>query len=128
MIFLLPHLFRAQDAVVPHNQLRHICKVFHLRGQHEQFTPGAFAKSPHAVFSPTGKPLLGPGVELWKAASKACNFTYNLQFYPINFKKHLNGSWTGFMGDLVSGRIDCMYGVAAISERYASIDYRIFGI
>ena len=103
---------------------------FNFRNQQQQrFNPASFDKPPHTVFNSNGKPILGLSVELWKAASKAFNFSYDLQTHPIKFAKHSNGSWAGFMGDIVNGKIDCMYSMlGATSERFQSIEYGTFGI
>lgn len=75
-----------------------------------------------------GVPILGISYEAFGAASKMLNFTYSMQVRRLRFFKHPNGSWGGYMGDLVEGRVDFLFAtVAGNVDRHRSVEYATFG-
>ena len=88
------------------------------------------AASGVAPFSVKTKDL-GISVEPIKIAAELFNFTYDLQFYVPKYLKYPNGTWGGFMADIVNGSTDfaflCVSSGGSI-DRYKSIEYTTFGL
>ena len=88
----------------------------------------AFISEPFVVVDDHGRPSSGMSVELFKAASAALNFTYEIVPFPRKYFKWPNGTWRGIIGALIEDRVDFISGsTAATSERLKLLTYGTHG-
>ena len=58
---------------------------------------------------------------LFLECSKHLNFTMSA-YAVLSTGTRVNGTWTGLVGEIVSGRADIMFGVGIVPSRYAVVD------
>ncbi|CAG7829045.1 unnamed protein product [Allacma fusca] len=92
-----------------------------IRNQH--LSIAIFKLLTYVLLNSENKPIMGMTYNFIQAVSKFYNVSMSIDISLTKFGKSKNGSWEGFIGEVVTGRKDIIAGIGGLPARFEALDF-----
>ncbi|CAG7837871.1 unnamed protein product [Allacma fusca] len=91
--------------------------------RNQQLSIAIFKLPPYVLLDRDDKPIMGMTYDFIQELHKIYNASVVVHISRSKLGKSQNGTWEGFMGDLVTGKKDMMAGIGLIPTRFEVLDF-----